>query len=302
MPEEKKAPAKKPQSKKTPAKKTATKKKKVAKKKPISGFKVNVYSIEGEVKHQTDLPPVFKSEYRPDLIRRAVKASRANRRQPYGPMKMAGMQHAASQWGKGRGVARVQRMTQGRTAVESPPNVGGRRAHPPRPEKDWSQKINKKEKRKALASALAALRDPELVSKRGHKINDEMTLPIVLENDFEDLSDIVVDKYPDETERRYTKEALEILNNLGLDGEIQRVVDGKHIRAGRGKMRGRKYRKPKGILFVVSNKEGMRKCLTNIPGVEVSTPKALNIELLAPGGDAGRLTIFTEAALKELEV
>ena len=127
MAEEKKAPAKK-----APAKKPAAKKK-VAKKKKTSGFKVNVYSIEGEVKHQVDLPPVFKSGYRPDLIRRAVKASRANRRQPYGPNKMAGIQHAAAQFGKGRGTARVQRMTQGRTAVESPPNVGGRRAHPPRP-------------------------------------------------------------------------------------------------------------------------------------------------------------------------
>ena len=71
MAEEKKAPAKK-----APAKKQVARKKKVAKKKKTSGFKVNVYSIEGEVKHQVDLPPVFKSDYRPDLIRRAVKASR----------------------------------------------------------------------------------------------------------------------------------------------------------------------------------------------------------------------------------
>ena len=42
-------------------------------------------------------------------------------------------------------------------------------------------------------------------------------------------------------------------------------------------------------------------CLTNIPGADVTTPARLNVELLAPGGDPGRLTIFTEAALKELE-
>lgn len=285
---------------KAPAKKKAVKKKKAPKKKS-GGLKVNVYSLDGTVKKQTNLPVIFDSDYRPDLIRRAVKASRANRRQAYGPMRMAGMQHAAAQFGKGRGTARVQRMTQGRTAVESPPNVGGRRAHPPRPEKNWGQKINRKERRKALHSALAAINNADIVRRRGHQFNDDLTLPIVIENDFEDLVDIVVDKYPDELDRRYTREALEVLNALGLASEIERNVNGKHVRAGKGKMRGRRYKRPKGLLFVVSNKDKVARCLKNIPGSDVVTPDRLNVELLAPGGDPGRLTIFTEAALKEME-
>lgn len=269
-------------------------------KKKADGTKVNVYSLDGKVEKQIELPPVFFTEFRPDLIRRAVKASNANRRQPYGPSPTAGMRHAVSQWGKGRGVARVQRLTGGKTAAESPPNVGGRRAHPPRPEKDWSEKMNMKERKKALSSALAALAKADVVRQRGHKIVDEMTHPIILVDEFENLPESIVEKYPDETERRFTKEALEIIDNIGLGDEIQRVIDGTHIRAGRGKLRGRKYKKPKGMLFVVTDKKKMARCLNNIPGAEITTPNKLNVEILAPGGDPGRLTIFTEKALKEL--
>ncbi len=330
MAEEKKTIAKKEETKKAaPApkkadttKKTATKpapkkavaapkkaapKKKVAKKKAApskaskGGNAVNVYSLGGSVIRQVDLPSVFDTALRPDLIRRAVKAARANRRQAYGPGEMAGMRHAASQWGKGRGTARVQRMTQGRTAVESPPNVGGRRAHPPRPEKDWSEKINKKERRLALRSALAAINDPEIVSKRGHRISEDMTMPLVLEDRFEELADEIISDNPDIEDQRFTKETIKILKDLGLEDEIRRSIDGKHIRAGKGTMRGRPYKRPKGILFVVTDKSKVIKCVRNIPGVDITTPNMLNVEMLAPGGDPGRLTVFTESALKALE-
>jgi large subunit ribosomal protein L4e len=39
----------------------------------------------------------------------------------------------------------------------------------------------------------------------------------------------------------------------------------------------------------------------NIPGVDVVEARKLNIELLAPGTHAGRLTIWTHAAIKEIE-
>ena len=302
------APAVKKAAATTPAPKKAAPKKKVAKKKTPapkaskSGLNVNVYSLGGSVIRQVDLPLVFKADLRPDLIRRAVKAARANRRQAYGPGKKAGMRHAASQWGKGRGTARVQRMTQGRTAVESPPNVGGRRAHPPRPEKDWSEKINKKERRLALRSALAAITDPEIVKKRGHRINDDMTLPLVVEDRFEELADEIINDNPEIEDQCFTKETIKILNDLGLEDEIQRSIDGKHIRAGKGTMRGRPYKRPKGILFVVTDKNKIMNCVSNIPGVDITTPNMLNVEMLAPGGDPGRLTVFTESALKALEV
>ncbi|MCJ2563510.1 MAG: 50S ribosomal protein L4, partial [Candidatus Thermoplasmatota archaeon] len=140
---------------------------------------VNVYSVEGEVVKTIELPEVFMTSIRTDLIRRAVVSAQANRRQSYGPSPRSGMRHAVSTWGKGRGVSRVQRMTGQRTGAQSPGTVGGRKAHPPNPEHDWSKKITRKERAMARASALAATKDAGLVSKRGHVFEADLTLPVV---------------------------------------------------------------------------------------------------------------------------
>ena len=47
--------------------------------------KVNVYNLEGKVTGEQNLPAVFKTDFRPDVIRRAVTAIEANKRQPYAP-------------------------------------------------------------------------------------------------------------------------------------------------------------------------------------------------------------------------
>lgn len=248
---------------------------------------VNVYSLGGEVVKTVSLPRAFGTALRPDLIKRAVVAQEANKRQPYGPSRSAGMRHAVSTWGKGRGVARVQRLTQGRTAAESPGNVGGRRAHPPVPEKNLSKKVNRKERRLAKFSALAATSYPEVVRGRGHRFEEDVTLPVVVEDDFEDL----------ET----TKEVIEALEILGLGDDVLRAKEGKHVRAGRGKMRGRKYRRPRSILIIVSEEDvPLVKSAGNIPGVEIVPPSRLNAGVLAPGGDAGRLTLLSESALGKI--
>ena len=142
-------------------------------KKKMKDNEVNVYSVEGKVVKTIELPEVFMTSIRTDLIRRAVVSAQANRRQSYGPNPRSGMRHAVSTWGKGRGVSRVQRMTGQRTAAESPGTVGGRKAHPPRPDHDWSKKINKKEKKAALHSAIAALCKQDLVGKR-HVLGKEI--------------------------------------------------------------------------------------------------------------------------------
>jgi len=248
---------------------------------------VNIYSIEGKVVKKVELPGVFKTEYRPDIIRRAGVAEEANKRQPYGPSPTAGIRHAVSTWGKGRGVARVQRLTQGSKAAESPNNVGGRRAHPPRPEKDWSKKVNKKEKLKAKLSALAALSDLNMVKSRGHLLEGKITLPVVFEDDLEQLST--------------TSQVVDALQSVGLDSDMDRAKSGKKIRAGRGKMRSRRYRTPRSVLIIVSNKEApLYLGANNLPGVEVVDPENLRAGLLAPGGDAGRLAVFSESALKKI--
>jgi large subunit ribosomal protein L4e len=247
---------------------------------------INVYSLDGKIQKKISLPEIFNEEFRPDLIRKAVNAARANRRQPYGPNPMAGMRHAVSTVGKGRGMSRVQRLADGRTGAESPPNVGGRRAHPPKPEKNWEKKINKQERKKARFSALHASKEHEMVKLRGHRFSDKLTLPIVLENKIEDVAT--------------TKEIIEMLENVGLWDDILRAKESKHIRAGKGKMRSRKYKKAKSLLIVASKLDSIEKGFRNLPGVDVTTPQNLNTELLAPGGDPGRLVIFSESAIDQL--
>jgi large subunit ribosomal protein L4e len=39
---------------------------------------------------------------------------------------------------------------------------------------------------------------------------------------------------------------------------------------------------------------------SNLPGVEVAAVSGLNATLLAPGGDAGRLTVFSESAIAKM--
>ena len=264
-----------------PQKKTKAKKKAKA-----DATQINLYSLRGKASDVLDLPRVFLEDVRRDLVRRAVLASRANRRQSYGPGKEAGMKHAVATWGKGRGAARVPRITDSRRAAQSPGVVGGRRAHPPRPSKDWSLKINRKERIKARNSALSATHDPDIVVARGHKFKKKLTLPVVIENDVENLEK--------------TAEAVDFLKKLGVYDDVERAMNGKKVRAGRGKMRGRRFKSPKSFLFVISDPDEKGKAFRNLPGVDVVAPKHLNTEMLAPGGDPGRLTLFSAKAFDEL--
>jgi len=247
--------------------------------------KVNVYGIDGSVKDKVDLPDIFNTPYRPDIIRKSFSVLHSNKRQPYGANPLAGTRHATASVGKGRGMSRVPRLTQGRTAALAPCVVGGRRAHPPKPERNWKEKINKKEKLLARNSAIAATANKEIVTGRGHKLEDKITLPVVVDDEFEKI--------------KKTKEVIKTLEKIGIYDDVLRSVNGKHIRAGKGKTRGRKYRTPKSIL-IVSTKDALEKSSNNLSGVDRTNPDQLNIEHLAPGGDAGRLTVFTKSALTHL--
>ena len=247
--------------------------------------KVNVYGINGSEKEQINLPKVFDTTFRPDIIRKSFSVLRSNKRQPYGADPLAGTRHATASVGKGRGMSRVPRLTQGRTAALAPCVVGGRRAHPPKVERDWSEKINKKEKILARKSALAATSDKNIVAGRGHRFKESLTLPVVVEDSFGNLTK--------------TKDVIQAMEKIGVYDDVLRAKNGKHIRAGRGKSRGRKYKTPTSIL-IVTDKEPIRNGSKNLPGVQVVKPKQLNIEHLAPGGDSGRLVLFTKSSLSVL--
>ena len=116
----------------------------------------DTFEISVEDGSKVTLPDSFNSTLRVDLIKLAVASSRANRRQAYGSRRhigkrkpMAGMKHSVEWWGKGRGVSRIMRRTGQRRGAQNPHTLGGRRAHGPKVEKDWSRKLNSKERRLA---------------------------------------------------------------------------------------------------------------------------------------------------------
>lgn len=247
----------------------------------------NVYSAKGDVAGKIDVPAAFETPYRPDLIKKAVLAAAANGRQPYGPAERSGMRHSVSTWGKGRGTARVQRVHDGRKATESPNNVSGRRAHPPRPERIWELKVNQKERVLARKSALAATASAECVKARGHQFDDNISFPIVVEDDVQDI--------------QTTADVYGLFEKIGIGYDVDRAKEGTKIRAGRGKMRNRRYRTPVSVLLVVSEKDvPVVKGACNLPGVQVEPVNGINAAILAPGGDAGRLTVYTKSAIAKI--
>jgi len=90
---------------------------------------------------------------------------------------------------------------------------------------------------------------------------------------------------------------LELLEALDVDADIERADETK-IKAGKGSMRGRKYRRPSSILFVTTGEPST--AARNLAGVDVATAREVNTEDLAPGAAPGRLTVFTESAIEEV--
>ena len=264
-----------------------------------------VYDIDVELGKKVSLPDSFNAETRTDLVKLAVASARANRRQAYGSnphvgkrKPMSGMKHSVEWWGKGRGVSRIMRRTGQRRGAQNPHTLGGRRAHGPKVEKDWSRKLNRNERRLARNSALAATTNIDMVSGRGHRFAEEISsLPIVLGDYSENGEKIDIEAF---NLNGGTRKVNAIFEALGLGDDLRRARNGRKIRAGKATMRGRVHKTPKSVLLVVANKDGLAKAARNLPGVDVVAAKDLSAEHLAPGGDLGRLTVFTKAAVEAL--
>ena len=264
-----------------------------------------VYEIDVEMGKKVSLPESFNSEIRSDLVKLAVASARANRRQAYGSnahvgkrKPMSGMKHSVEWWGKGRGVSRIMRRTGQRRGAQSPHTLGGRRAHGPKVEKDWSRKLNRNERRLARNSALNATTDITMVSNRGHRFAEEISaLPIILGDYSENGKKMDIEEF---NLSGGTRKVSAIFEALGLGDDLRRASKGRKIRAGKATMRGRVHKTPKSVLLVVANKDGLAKAARNLPGVDVVAARDLSAEDLAPGGDLGRLTVFTKAAVGAL--
>jgi large subunit ribosomal protein L4e len=246
-------------------------------------MKAQVKTLDGGVTKSIDLPEIFSEEYRPDLIKKAVMALQSTRRQPHGSYPFAGICSSAVGWGSGRGSSHVPRLKNGSRAAKVPQAKGGREAHPPKVAKILIKEINQKEKQKAFRSAVAASINAELIKGRGHTFVG--AVPIVFEDKFETLGK--------------TSDLITVLTAAGIYNDIERAKDSKKVKAGRGKMRGRRFKQRKSLLIVTADKPLL--AARNLAGVDVVTVDSLNVEHLAPGMLAGRLTVWTESALTRLE-
>ncbi len=261
-----------------------------------------VLDMDGSEASDVDLPIQFNERVRPDIVKKSVLAAQANRRQAYGADPEAGLKHV-THWkkrsrayrgirGKSYPSSRTPRKITFRRGMqmsgpggEAPQAEGGRRAHPPKADKDWTKDINDKERRKAIRSAIAATTDIDLVRERGHRV-DGLDLPLVVSDDIEEMAK--------------TTDLEEFLRTLGLDKEMDRISE-KRERAGRGKSRGRRHTHGVGPLLVVGEDDGISRAASNLPGVDAVTVDQLNAELLAPGTEPGRLVVWSESAINRLD-
>lgn len=249
-------------------------------------MKIPVYNLEKEQVEEVKLPTVFRTPVRYDIIKKAVIALQSTKFQPQGRDPMAGKRTTAESKGTGHGMARVPRLRQSSRAAFGVSIVGGHQAFPPKSEKVIGKRINKKEKRLAVKAGIAATANKDIVSKRGHKFDEETVFPIVIDDSLETL--------------KKTQEVKDLFLAFGVWDDVKRA-DRRKIRAGKGKMRGRKMKKGKGPLIVILNDYGISKAARNLPGVDIVTTKNLNAELLAPGTHPGRLVIWGKSALTALD-
>ncbi len=262
-------------------------------------MKLKILNKKAEEKGSLELPKQFSEITRQDLIKRAVQAIQANNRTSYGAKEGAGQRHSAYLSKRrrayrgtyGTGQARTPRKILSRNGIRFyyvgavvPNTVGGRRAHPPKSSKVWSKSINKKENQKAIRSAIASTVNTELITSRGHKVPSNF--PFIISDEFTNISK--------------TSELKKSLEKLGFKEELERAEKTK-IRPGKGKSRGRRYKKKTSILFVVTEPCQLANAATNLPGCSAILVQDLNAYSLAPGTSPGRLTLYTESAIKKLK-
>jgi len=260
-------------------------------------MKIPILDIHGNEKVSIDLPKFFESKIRGDIIAKVLETTK--RRHPYSPSPVAGKQHVAKGkivhrrhvWrsGYGRGQSRVPRKIFSQKgsqfnweAAEVPQSRGGMRAHPPKILSMLKiKKINKKEMEIAFASALSATANKKEIIKKYPKIKIEnmKNIPFIVESEILKLK---------------TKEIIKSLKEIIGEENLNYAIRKKNIRSGRGKRRGRKYKSNAGMLLVIGKNEKFK---TNL--FEVIKSDKLNVTHLAEGG-LGRLTIYTENAIRDL--
>jgi len=151
----------------------------------------------------------------------------------------------------------------------------------------WHRKVAIGQRRYAICSALAASAIPSLLLARGHRVEQISEVPLVVDNKAIES----IDK---------TKKAVAFLKAIGAYADVEKVIASHRIRAGKGKMRNRRYVQRRGPLVIYNENAPFAKAFRNIPGVELASVTRLNLLQLAPGGHVGRFIIWTRDAFERL--
>ncbi|MAG07391.1 50S ribosomal protein L4 [Candidatus Pacearchaeota archaeon] len=258
-------------------------------------MKAQLLNIDGKKQKEISLPKVFSARIREDILKKTFESEKTM--QPYGPNPKSGKQHSAAgiirhlrhvwKGGYGFGRSRIPRKIMWRRGTqfywigaEVNSTRGGRRAHPPKiVHMMMKKKINKKEKSIALASGIAGTSNGKMIKMRYERLSDK---------DVKDVPFVVDSKITGLKTQELIKSMKAVLGDLYVVAESE-----KSVRAGRGKLRNRKYKKTPGVLIVVGNDEEIK---TNV--FDVKKVKEISVEDLYP---LGRLVVYTENALKDLE-
>lgn len=260
-------------------------------------MKTNILDINGNKTKTIDLPSCFSQPVREDILSKVLEAKKI--RQPYSPSPVAGKQHSASgiirhrrhvwKTSYGKGISRIPRKIHSNRGdqfhwigAEVSHTVGGRRAHPPKISLMINHsKINKKEMKIALESAISATANEKFVLRKYKSLENKKieNLPIVVDAKITSLK---------------TKELIPSIKKILGEDLFEVALQKKKIRSGKGKLRGRKHQSNAGLLLVIGKDE-----IAKTSGIEIKQAGNLGAVDLARGGP-GRLTIYTESAIKEL--
>ncbi|MGC8538554.1 MAG: 50S ribosomal protein L4 [Candidatus Micrarchaeia archaeon] len=255
---------------------------------------IELYNVDGSEEGKIQLPSIFSSEYRKDLVQRAILSEQSLSYQPQGHFVLAGMQTTAAYIGRmatyrtGRhmGIAIRPRQKLGGGAMGEvrriPSSRKGKRAHPHMVEKKIVERINAKEYRKAMQSAIGGTSVASLVKARS-TLPEAKKLPIVIDDKIESI--------------KKTKDLVKFIEKMNLKADLEKS-EKPRLRSNSRRSRKRIFRKS--ILFVVKDDSALGKAGRNIPGVDVCQVDKLKVSLLAPGA-IPRITVWSKGAIEAVE-
>jgi len=259
-------------------------------------MKTKLFDKAGNVKKDIEMPENFSNGIRKDILAKVFEAMKGSEMQPKGSKVGAGAGYSASgivrhrrhAWKSayGKGISRIPRKIMSRhgasfnwVGATVASTRGGRRAHPPKSWENLFRKINKKELKIAFDSGFAGTIDGKSLEK---KYNKKIESGFVFDASVLDLK---------------SKDFFALIEKVFGKDLMENILKNKKQRAGKGKLRGRKYKSNAGLLFVVASDEEMRR-----GGIDVVKVNELKIKDLAPNGEAGRITGYTEKAIDEIKL